>query len=332
MNRPLATFLGLTLAVCASSCGKKDEPAPQAPKAAQTESPKPAAAPEAKAADTKASDAQALASAPAELGDFGSDEPIERADLPSRGVISVPIAHDMMANGMHWDQYNVPFKTTRWGRYKVRLSYTLKNATLGVQFKFGENALKKQLIVSSTARQTYIGEIYIPAAGPQFMALYTPQNVGFNTFYLKAIDLVPTSENPPAEQLDAKPLELLAKHATTWSENMRYEPKPEKDCLGFWTDEKDFAEWEFKAAKAGRYKVSILQGSATGGSEMDVILGEQKLNFKVPNTGDFHKHAEVQVGEIEIKTPGVHHLSLKPKTKNGGAIMDVKKVLLQPVS
>jgi len=331
MNRTLATALGLALSLSFTACEKKEEAKPQPPKAAQTEAPKPApvpAKPEPKVADTKPAE-----TGPVDMGDFGSDEPIERADLPNRGVLNIPITHELMSNGMHWDQYNIPFKTKRWGKYRVRFNYTLRNSTLGVQFKFGETTLKKQLAVSSNAtRQATIGEIYIPTAGDQFMSLFTPQNVGFNTFVLQSIDLIPTSENAIAQQSDAAPLELLAKQATTWSENMRYEPKPEKDCLGFWTDAGDFAEWEFRAVKPGKYKVSVLQGSATGGSEMDVILGDQTLNFKVQNTGDFHKHAEVAVGEVEIKAPGTYRLALKPKTKNGGAIMDVKKVVLAPVS
>src|SRR6185436_1656780 len=81
------------------------------------------------------------------LGDFGSDEPIERADLPSRGILSFKIEdrNKTFTPGEHWEQYNFPFKSKRWGKYSVRLTYTLKTSSLGVQFKFGEERLKKQL-------------------------------------------------------------------------------------------------------------------------------------------------------------------------------------------
>ena len=330
MNRHTVIVLGLVLSFSFTACDKKEEPKPQPAKTLQAETRPAPAKPEAK---PEAAPKPAVAPELVDMGDFGSDEAVERKDLPTRGVITFPVDQKTLSNGMHWDQYTFPFKTKRWGKYRVRLTYTLKNSSLGVQFKYGENALKKQLATTNNAKkQTTLGEIYIANAGDQFMALYTPQGVGFNSFELHSIELIPTHENETVKQTDGGALELQAKHATTWSENMRYEPKPEKDCLGFWTDANDFAEWEFKVEKPGKYKVAVLQGSSTGGSEIAVQLGDQQLKFTVQNTGDFHKHEEVKVGEVEIKAPGTYRLALKPQTKNGGAIMDVKKVVLAPVS
>ena len=240
------------------------------------------------------------------------------------------------AAGQHWDQYNIPFKAARWGSYQVRITYSMTAGSLGAQFVFGkgtasEAMLKKLLTFTGGAkRQTTLGKIYIPASGDNFMALFTPQGAG-STFFLHEIVLVPACEGDEIKPADDGSFELLAKNATTWSENMRYEPKPEKNCLGFWTTQEDFAEWEIKVAKPGKYKVNVHQGSATGGSEIAVQMGEQKLSFTVKNTGDFHKIAEVSAGEVEIKEPGTYHLAVKPQKKNGGAIMDVQKIVLVPV-
>ena len=272
------------------------------------------------------------------LGDFGSSEPIARKDEPERGTIHFPITTETLSNGEHWDQYNLPFKTHRWGKYSVRITYSMSLGSLGTQLLYDkgqsdEARFKKVLEGTGKAkRQVTLGTVYIPDAADHFMAFFTPQSVGFTSFILHEISLVPAGEGNEVTQADNGGIEPLAKDATTWSEHMRYEPKPEKNCLGFWTDPQDFAEWEIKVAKPGKFKVCVHQGSATGDSKVAVQLGDQKLQFTVQNTGDFHKISEVSVGEIEIKEPGTYHLAIKPETKNGSAIMDVQKVVLQPVS
>ncbi len=275
----------------------------------------------------------AVAASP--LGDFGSDEPVERPDLPSRGIIKFKVEEGdkAFAAKEHWEEYNFPFKAKRWGKYAVRITYTLKSSALGVQFKFGENQFKKQISGSNGApKNAWLGDIYIPASGDQTMALFTPNNVAWESFVLQEVALVPAPEGEKIKQAEDGTVQLLAKDATTWSENLRYEPKPEKNCLGFWTDPKDFAEWELKMDKPGKYQVVVHQGSSTGGSEIAVQFGEQQLKFTVQNTGDFHKHTPVTVGEITVDKPGTYHLAVKPQNKHGGAIMDIGKVVLTPVS
>jgi hypothetical protein len=63
-----------------------------------------------------------------------------------------------------------------------------------------------------------------------------------------------------------------------------------------------------------------------------VQFADQNLQFTVKNTGDFHKPEPVTVGEVNVVKPGTYRLAIKPQTKNGGAIMDVQKVVLTPVS
>jgi hypothetical protein len=115
---------------------------------------------------------------------------------------------------------------------------------------------------------------------------------------------------------------------------MRYEPKPEKNCLGFWTDPADFAEWEFVATQPGRYRVTVSQGCAPGnaGSQVEVRLNGQKTTFQVVETAGFQDWKDVDAGIIEIKEPGIQRLVIQPQEKKGKAVMDVQKVVLSPVS
>ncbi|MEI6536148.1 MAG: DUF5077 domain-containing protein [Verrucomicrobiaceae bacterium] len=270
-----------------------------------------------------------------DLGDFGSDAPAERADMPTRGVIAIKVEEGdkAFAAKEHWEEYNFSFKAKRWGKYAVRITYTLKSSSLGVQFKLGENRLKKQIQGGDeTSRHAWLGNIYLANAGEQSMSLYTPNHVAWDSFILHEIALVPAPEGEKINQAEDGSVLLLAKDAATWSENMRYEPQPNKNCLGYWTDVQDFAEWEMKVDKPGKYQVVVHQGSSPGGSEIAVQFDKQELKFTVQNTGDFHKLAPVSVGEIKVDKPGTYRLAVKPQKKNGGAIMDIQKVVLTPVS
>lgn len=246
MNRPLASLLIVGIPLALSACGKSEatvgkatpevvqQESKEAVAAAPTETVKPE---EALKTDPSLAMAPAPAPQPASpyavtdslsgLGDFGSGEPIERQDLPERGVMSFKVSKDQstFAPMEHWEQYNFPFQSKRWGRYSVRISYSLKSSTLGVQFKFGDLRLKKTLVSTSGAtKRLYIGDIYIPQGGDQFMAFYTPNGVAWSTFVLEEVALVPTQEGEEVKPTEDGSLQLLAKDATTWSENMRYEP------------------------------------------------------------------------------------------------------------
>ncbi len=277
----------------------------------------------------------AVAADPTDLGGFGSDEAIERTDLPTRGIITFPPPADGYANMDHWHQYDWKFKARRWGHYQVRLTYRLDHATLGVQFKHGETRLKKILQAAPSSHRTYLGEIFFPEAGDQAFAIYAPPADVAAGFEIKELALVPTFEGEPTVKPAADgSITLLAKDATTWSENMRYEPKAEKNCLGYWTDPADFAEWEFEAPKPGKYRVLITHGcgKGNGGSQVAVHVGGQEAKFTVEETGGFQNWKEALVGEIEIKAAGTQRLTVDPLKKAKTAVMDVQKIQLKPVS
>lgn len=270
-----------------------------------------------------------------DLSDFGSGEPLPRKDRPARGVLSFKPQQGVFNAMDHWEQYDWKLDAKRTGRYEVHLKYSLKNANMTVQFKHGENRLKKRLTPSPGTRSTLMGEIFIAEAAPQEIAIYTPQSGQANGFALDGIELVPTHEGEPTlKQAADGSITLLAKDATTWSEVMRYEPKPEKNCLGFWKSEDDLAEWEFEVTKPGRYVVTVNHGCGGGnhGSEVEVKVGEQVGRFTVQDTGGFQKWKEVAAGEFEFKETGTYRLLIDPVNKVKDAVLDVHSVALKPAA
>lgn len=119
--------------------------------------------------------------------------------------------------------------------------------------------------------------------------------------------------------------------AKVQGEKLRYEPQPMKRTLGYWVNPADWASWDFAVAQAGKYEVEILQGCAGGGSEVAVEVAGQKLTFTVENTGGFQHFIARSIGVVTLPA-GPQTLAVKPQSKKGGAVMDVRQVTLRPSS
>jgi arylsulfatase A len=127
-------------------------------------------------------------------------------------------------------------------------------------------------------------------------------------------------------------IRLLAKDATVHGSKLRYEPEPHKNVLGYWTQQEDWAEWSFEVPESGRYEVEIQQGCGTGsgGAEVHVEVGDRTLAFLVQETGHFQHMILREIGIAELKK-GPGRLAIKPQSKPGPAVMDVRRIVLRPV-
>jgi hypothetical protein len=127
-------------------------------------------------------------------------------------------------------------------------------------------------------------------------------------------------------------IRLHARDARVHGQTLRYEREPNKNVLGYWTDPGDWAEWEFEVTSPGVYEVEIQQGcgQGSGGAEVAVIAGDQRLTFTVQDTGHFQHMIQRTIGQVDLTT-GKHTLAVKPQTKPGPAIMDLRRVVLRPV-
>lgn len=126
---------------------------------------------------------------------------------------------------------------------------------------------------------------------------------------------------------------LPAKTAQVHGIQLRYEPLPYKNTLGFWTRKEDTANFDFTVIKPGKFEVEVLQGcgKGSGGAEVEVAIGGEKLMFTVKDTGGFQNFEPQTIGTVSIDKPGQHTLTVTPKTKPGVAVMDLRQVVLKPV-
>ncbi len=128
-------------------------------------------------------------------------------------------------------------------------------------------------------------------------------------------------------------IRLFAKDARVHATNMRYEAQTYKNTLGYWTKPEDWADWEFDVPAAGKYEVEITQGcgKGSGGAEVAVEVAGSTLKFTVQDTGHFQNFIQRTIGTVQIPA-GKQTLAVKPKTKPGGAVMDLRRVVLRPVA
>lgn len=125
---------------------------------------------------------------------------------------------------------------------------------------------------------------------------------------------------------------MRASTALVTGVQLRFEPLPHKNTLGFWTNEDDYATFDFTVEKGGSFAVEVLQGcgKGSGGAEVELAVGDEKLTFTVKDTGGFQNFEARDVGTLKIEKPGKHALTVKAKTKPGVAVMDLRQIVLKP--
>jgi arylsulfatase A len=124
---------------------------------------------------------------------------------------------------------------------------------------------------------------------------------------------------------------LLARDAKVHGTKLRFEAPPLKDTLGFWVERTDWAEWEFEVPSAGTFEVEALQGcgKGSGGAEVEFAVKDQTLLLKVEETGHFQRFVPRLVGTLRLDAAGRHTLTVRARTKPGGAVMDLRRVVLR---
>jgi arylsulfatase A len=125
---------------------------------------------------------------------------------------------------------------------------------------------------------------------------------------------------------------LHAKDVVIHGKTVRYEPQPNKNTIGFWKVKEDWVSWDFVVERGGKFEVIALQGcgKGSGGAEVEFSVGKQTLKMVVEDTGHFQNFVPRNIGAVELGK-GTHTLAVKPLTKPGVAVMDLRQVTLKPV-
>jgi len=254
-----------------------------------------------------------------------------------RGLIAFPAVQATYEKGPHFGRWRWPeFTGDRWGMYHVEVTYVSVMPRMGMQFSIGETKAKGYLPQTGsmeTEKTVVLDRIYIPDTMTYPVGALSGDDSNGETFRLKSVALRPAPEGAEIAQDFDGAVTLAANHATTFSRRMRFEPKPEKNCLGYWTKAADWAEWHFSVHEGGKFTVQLHHGCGTGneGSEVEVWINDEKRTFKVADTGGFQSWKPVDLGVVEL-TEGDHRVVINPLSKAKAAVLDVQKLVLTPQS
>ena len=64
---------------------------------------------------------------------------------------------------------------------------------------------------------------------------------------------------------------------------------------------------------------------------MAVLVGGETLGFVVDDTGGFQNWKVRELGAVSFGEAGEHRLEIRPQSKKGVAVMDVRRVRLIPI-
>lgn len=256
----------------------------------------------------------------------------------TRGSFVLEAKDGQYQAGSHFANWLWTMNTNRWGNYYVGLLYESSRPKLGIQVRVGSESVLKGYAPRTNAlkasKPMVIGTAYIPKPGEYPVAMLTGDQSNVPAFQVKGVHFQPAPENEPLGQSIDGTILLEAKTATTYSENMRYEPQEKKNCLGFWTSEKDWAEWIFDVNAPGTFEVSLFYGCGNGneGSDVSVHVNDQSLEFTVEDTGGFQSWKEIKLGQVNLGTAGENKIAIIPQNKKNKAVMDIQKIVLTPAS
>ena len=134
--------------------------------------------------------------------------------------------------------------------------------------------------------------------------------------------------NPPGKD---GVIRISSSTANVEGAQLRFEPQPHKNTLGFWIRQADIAKFEATVEKEGTYVLRIVQGcgNGSGGARVAFEVAGTPLEWKVEETGGFQNWVTRDVGKIALK-PGRVAIVVRPLSKPGVAVMDLQEMILAP--
>lgn len=255
----------------------------------------------------------------------------------TRGSFQIDAEDGTYTPGSHFANWFWTMKAERWGNYHVGLVYESSRPKLGIQMKIGDQVLKGYAPRTNELNNDdpmILGTVYLPEPGEYPVQMLTGDQSNVPAFMVKGVRFLPAPESETIGQSIDGRIELDAKHATTYSEKMRYEPNEEKLCLGWWTEKEDWAEWVFDVSAPGEFELKVTYGCGTGaeGSDVAVYVNDQTRNFTVEDTGGFQNWKEISLGKVSVETEGVNRIAVIPQSKGPKAVMDIRRIVLEPAS
>ncbi len=263
----------------------------------------------------------------------------------SEGLIPEPSIERLKAIGK-WMSVNSeaiyattasPFERLPWGRCTKK--FTPEGATLYLHVFNWPNDGK--LLVPGLKNQ--VAGAFLLASPNQTLATATETNGILISVPATAPDAISSTvvlrvkgalniEQPAApltRQSSDGSILLKASEARLHGEQLTYETGAERECLGWWFNPNDWADWEIQVNNAGKFEVSAETASLETAS-IEVAIGPEKISGGAPETGGWGSFKTTAIGTIQIAAPGKLTLAIHA-VREGWHPLNVKAIQLKPV-
>jgi len=123
---------------------------------------------------------------------------------------------------------------------------------------------------------------------------------------------------------------LPAREARLHGSELQYETGEQRDNIGFWTNPDDWADWEFKVTRPGKFDVTA-EVAALERASFEVSVGDSATRGEAAATGDYGRFRAVKLGTLHIASPGKVTLGVHP-VKDGWHPLNLKAIRLNPAA
>jgi alpha-L-fucosidase len=110
----------------------------------------------------------------------------------------------------------------------------------------------------------------------------------------------------------------------------RVESQDESAHLGYWTDPTAWVQFKFQLDRPGTFDVIAETAAANAGNQLQIKIGEEQLQLKVPNTGNLASYREASAGRVTLSKPGVYEVDVRPR-EEGWKEVNLRSIKLVPV-
>jgi hypothetical protein len=126
-------------------------------------------------------------------------------------------------------------------------------------------------------------------------------------------------------------IQLAAASATLHGPGLRYGNGNTSDQIGAWKELNEWVSWDFEAAE-GTYNVDLDYAcdGKSAGSKYVLSIGTNRMSGSVSDSGGWQHFTTLRLGQVRLGA-GLQSLRIKPNTKPGVGVMDLRSVTLTPV-
>lgn len=112
------------------------------------------------------------------------------------------------------------------------------------------------------------------------------------------------------------------------AETMRPEGGEEQN-IGYWTDARSTATWQFNVKIPGTYVLETAIGTSSASSVIKITSGNQMLTTLLPATGGYGNYKKISLGKLTFDKAGLTTITLAAEPKNWEPV-NIRKIVLKP--